>query len=225
MMMMMMPLYSSIPLLTCLLNHMLSVEAFAPSSLSVVHNSCHHRLHNVHRPRCVSASPPRPMANDDDDDAINTCSTNNPQPTRRQALRQSANTIFSITLATTASPPPSSAVDLPNNPLRPQYAQSTGGQYKQAKRCTAYLVDATIPPSLIPYRAQREAAILKNLGMGRGTSKTPFIEEGVNLNNFMNKAVFGGSMIMLCGAGQRPATTSTSTILSLKTTTSMDTVP
>lgn len=130
------------------------------------------------------------MANDDDD-AINTCSTNNPQPTRRQALCQSANTIFSITLATTASPPPSSAVDLPNNPLRPQYAQSTGGQYKQAKRCTAYLVDATIPPSLIPYRAQREAAILKNLGMGRGTSKTPFIEEGVNLNNFMNKAVFG----------------------------------
>ncbi|KAL7461466.1 hypothetical protein ACHAXS_001888 [Conticribra weissflogii] len=68
---------------------------------------------------------------------------------------------------------------------------SAAATVKAAKRSTAYLVDSTIPPTLIPYRAQREAAILKNVGMGGGTPKSPFIEDSVNLNNFMNKAVFG----------------------------------
>ena len=70
-------------------------------------------------------------------------------------------------------------------------SKSNGGIYVPAKRCTAYLVDSTIPPSLIPYRASREAAILKGLGMGRGTPKGPIVEDEVNLNNMMNRAVFG----------------------------------
>ena len=119
---------------------------------------------------------------------------------RRDALRAALATTASSTLLTTLLDP-SNANAATNalfsssgfyNPFAPDYAQSTnGGKYIPAKRCTAYLVDATIPPSLIPYRASREAAILKNLGMGYGTPKAPYIEDGINLNNFMNKAVFG----------------------------------
>jgi len=113
-------------------------------------------------------------------------------PNRRDALRQSAASIAAVGFSLLPSPasalPPIASF---SNPFAPRAASSNGGTYIQAKRCTAYLVDATIPPSLIPYRASREAAILKNLGMGGGTSKGPLIEDDVNLNNFMNKAVFG----------------------------------
>lgn len=118
---------------------------------------------------------------------------------RRDALRAALATTASSTLLTTLDPTNANAATNAlfsssgfYNPFAPDYAQSTnGGKYIPAKRCTAYLVDATIPPSLIPYRASREAAILKNLGMGYGTPKAPYIEDGINLNNFMNKAVFG----------------------------------
>lgn len=122
------------------------------------------------------------------------------QPTtnRRKALHQSAASIATIITGLSSSTlNPQSASALPalasfSNPFAPSALKSTdNGKYIPAKRCTAYLVDSTIPPTLIPYRASREAAILKNLGMGSGTSKSPFIEEDVNLNNFMNKAVFG----------------------------------
>lgn len=111
---------------------------------------------------------------------------------RREAL--SAAYAGATTIATTSTlitrPSTANALSIPN-PFAPDYTQSNGGAYIPAKRCTAYLVDATIPPTLIPYRASREAAILKNLGMGYGTPKSPFIEDDINLNNFMNKAVFG----------------------------------
>ena len=122
-----------------------------------------------------------------------------PQPTtnRRNAIRKSAASIAAITTGLVSTQQPQQASALPaiasfSNPFAPSALKSTnGGQYIPAKRCTAYLIDQTIPPSLIPYRASREAAILKNLGMGSGTSKTPFIEEDINLNNVLNKAVFG----------------------------------
>jgi len=100
--------------------------------------------------------------------------------TRRRALQ-------SLSAAT--------ALSFSSFPYQPASASDASTTYaspvKAAKRSTAYLVDSTIPPTLIPYRAQREAAILKNLGMGSGTPKSPFIEDSINLNNFMNKAVFG----------------------------------
>ena len=122
-----------------------------------------------------------------------------PQPTtnRRNAIRKSAASIAAITTGLVSTQQPQQASALPaiasfSNPFAPSALKSTnGGKYIPAKRCTAYLIDQTIPPSLIPYRASREAAILKNLGMGSGTSKTPFIEEDINLNNILNKAVFG----------------------------------
>ncbi len=78
------------------------------------------------------------------------------------------------------------------NPFTPQDQKSPNNyQFRPAKRSTAYLVDSTIPPTLVPFKAQREAAILKGLGSGSGTSKAPYIEESLNLNNMMNKGVFG----------------------------------
>lgn len=63
--------------------------------------------------------------------------------------------------------------------------------YIPAKRPTAYRVDSTIPPTLIPMNAPKEMATLIALGRGSGTSKDPVLDDGVTLNNMMNKAVFG----------------------------------
>lgn len=127
----------------------------------------------------------RPIPNDN--------SSSKSQINRREALRSAltgAALVTSSSTLLTTQPSTANALSLPN-PFSPSYTQSDGGRYVPAKRCTAYLVDSTIPPSLIPYRASREAAILKNLGMGYGTSKSPFIEDDITLNNMMNKAVFG----------------------------------
>jgi len=107
--------------------------------------------------------------------------------TRREAIRSSVS-VGAALLAFVAAED-ANAFDIPL--LTPRDRISTGGQFIPAKRSTCYLVDSTLPPTLVPFKAQREAAILKNLGMGSGTKKTPFIEEGINLNNIMKKTVFG----------------------------------
>jgi Uncharacterized iron-regulated protein len=109
-------------------------------------------------------------------------------PSRREAIKSVSNAVLSTSLLTVAT---DDADALNFNPFLPPDQVSNGGKYEQAKRATAYLVDSTIPPTLIPFRAAREAAVLKNLGNGLGTQKTPFIEESLNLNNIMNKGVFG----------------------------------
>lgn len=163
-----------------------SVDAFAPSQSQQL------RIQRTHHVPLFSQ-------NQQDDDSE--CSTplevkeqqQQPVSSRRDILRQSAASIATIGLAVV----PQSASALPplasfSNPFAPRASQSSnGGIYVPGKRCTAYQVDATIPPSLIPYRASREAAILKNLGMGSGTVKKAFVEDEVNLNNLMNRAVFG----------------------------------
>jgi len=63
--------------------------------------------------------------------------------------------------------------------------------YVPAIRPTAYRVDSTIPPTLIPLNAQKEMAMLNALGKGSGTSKDAVLDDGITLNNIMNKAVFG----------------------------------
>lgn len=109
-------------------------------------------------------------------------------PSRREVIKSVSNIILSTSLLTVAT---DDVHALNLNPFMPPDQISNGGKYEQAKRATAYLVDSTIPPTLIPFRASREAAVLKNLGNGLGTPKTPFIEESLNLNNIMNKGVFG----------------------------------
>ena len=64
-------------------------------------------------------------------------------------------------------------------------------EYQPSKRPFSYLVDSTIPPTLIGLKAQKEVTILKNLGRGSGTSKVSATDTQVNLNNIMNLAIFG----------------------------------
>lgn len=64
--------------------------------------------------------------------------------------------------------------------------------YRPAKRPTAYFVDSTIPPTLIPLAtARQQTQILTNLGKGSGTQKESVVDDRINLNNMLNKAVFG----------------------------------
>lgn len=107
--------------------------------------------------------------------------------TRREAIKTAA-VALSLTSVFVGNPSQSQAIEL--NPFTPEDRRTMGG-YQQAKRATAYLVDSTTPPSIVPFKASREAAILKQLGSGSGTLKSPYTEETLNLNNFMNKGVFG----------------------------------
>lgn len=109
-------------------------------------------------------------------------------PSRRNALAATASAMLS---ASTLVSVPRSFSEA--NALSLPFEKSTevASGYKQAKRATSYLVDSTIPPTLVPFRAAREAAILKEIGSGKGTQKTVFVEESINLNNFMKKSVYG----------------------------------
>jgi hypothetical protein len=64
--------------------------------------------------------------------------------------------------------------------------------YEPAKRPTAYRVDSTIPPTLLGLKnAGKEKKVLEALGRGLGTEKDAIVVDTVNLNNMLNKAVFG----------------------------------
>mmetsp|Transcript_2348 Transcript_2348/g.3447 ORF Transcript_2348/g.3447 Transcript_2348/m.3447 type:complete len:484 (+) Transcript_2348:95-1546(+) len=111
-----------------------------------------------------------------------------PSDASRRNMLQSCVMLGTAAAASVASTKSANAITLPFSSPSPP----TGG-YIPAKRATCYKVDSTIPPTLIPYRASREAAILKSLGAGDGTAKTPFIDEGLTLNNMMKKAVDTGT--------------------------------
>lgn len=64
--------------------------------------------------------------------------------------------------------------------------------YSPARRPTAYRVDSTIPPTLLPISTvSAQAKVLDDLGRGRGTDKDAVAADAINLNNMLNKAVFG----------------------------------
>lgn len=64
--------------------------------------------------------------------------------------------------------------------------------YVAAIRPTAYRVDSTQPPTLLPLvSARKEKSTLGELGRGSGTDKEEIKIDTLNLNNFMNKLVFG----------------------------------
>jgi Haem-binding uptake, Tiki superfamily, ChaN len=80
--------------------------------------------------------------------------------------------------------------------------------YKPAKRPFAYRVDGTTPPTLIPVgSARQEMDILRGLGKGSGTQKAAIVDDSVNLNNMLNKAVFGtlDKISKLTGEKQDPS--------------------
>jgi Haem-binding uptake, Tiki superfamily, ChaN len=71
-------------------------------------------------------------------------------------------------------------------------ADPSSPAYKPARRPTAYRVDSTIPPTLLPIQnAGKEKRVLEALGRGSGTEKDAIVVDTVNLNNMLNKAVFG----------------------------------
>lgn len=71
-------------------------------------------------------------------------------------------------------------------------ASAADGAIRPAPRPFAYRVDSTEPPTLLPISsASKEAAILKLLGSGSGTPKEQIKSDTINLNNILNKAVFG----------------------------------
>jgi Haem-binding uptake, Tiki superfamily, ChaN len=64
--------------------------------------------------------------------------------------------------------------------------------YRPAKRPTAYRVDSTIPPTLLSLSSAREQIqVLKQIASGSGTDKEAIVVDTINLNNILNKAVFG----------------------------------
>ena len=75
--------------------------------------------------------------------------------------------------------------------LLPGSASAADGVYKPAIRPTAYRVDSTMPPTLLPLKARQQNSILSQLGRGSGTDKEMIVVDTVNLNNMLNKAVFG----------------------------------
>lgn len=75
--------------------------------------------------------------------------------------------------------------------LSQEASAADDGVFRPAKRPTAYIVDSTIPPTLLPLNARKESAILTALGKGSGTNKEAIVDDSVNLNNILNKAVFG----------------------------------
>jgi hypothetical protein len=129
--------------------------------------------------------------NDNDEDLNTISSKSKAVQSRRYAIQSATNLITSASILATFTSTPTSANAISLNPFTPPDQISNGGKYLPGKRATAYLVDSTIPPSLVPFRASREAAILKSLGNGLGTNKAPYTEDALNLNNMMNKAVFG----------------------------------
>jgi hypothetical protein len=109
---------------------------------------------------------------------------------RRDMLSQTVGIGFSAALSLLVDPQESEAV-LPvglGGDLNPMSSKG----YIKAQRCKSYFVDSTIPPTLVPFRDGRQAAILKNLGSGLGTQKTPLIDDAINLNNILNKTIAAG---------------------------------
>lgn len=64
--------------------------------------------------------------------------------------------------------------------------------FRAAVRPTAYRVDSTQPPTLLPIAtAKDQSKILSDIGLGKGTLKEAIVFDRVNLNNILNKAIFG----------------------------------
>jgi len=86
------------------------------------------------------------------------------------------------------------------------------GDYQPASRPTAYRVDSTQPPTLIPIgSASKETRVLGDLGKGYGTTKAAIIDDRVNLNNVLNKAVFG-TINAISGTSERKKKSKTSIV-------------
>eukprot|EP00534_Pseudo-nitzschia_fraudulenta_P011253 CAMPEP_0201221194 /NCGR_PEP_ID=MMETSP0851-20130426/191981_1 /ASSEMBLY_ACC=CAM_ASM_000631 /TAXON_ID=183588 /ORGANISM="Pseudo-nitzschia fraudulenta, Strain WWA7" /LENGTH=482 /DNA_ID=CAMNT_0047510933 /DNA_START=57 /DNA_END=1505 /DNA_ORIENTATION=+ len=99
---------------------------------------------------------------------------------RRNVCRSMVGTVATLSGGLLAGPDPALAMKEDEN------------GYVAAVRPTAYRVDSTQPPTLLPLTSARiEKNTLGQLGRGSGTDKEEIKVDTLNLNNFMNKLVFG----------------------------------
>ena len=84
--------------------------------------------------------------------------------------------------------------------------------YQPAIRPLTYRVDSTIPPTLLSITPRQGQGILQALGRGSGTDKEAVIIDSINLNNMLNKAVFGAinSVSSLTGGNNQQSKASSS---------------
>jgi len=102
---------------------------------------------------------------------------------RRDVLLSAAAAAGVSVVATTSTTQPAGAAFFENPDNQP---------YTPAKRPTAYRVDSTIPPTLLPVpTVSAQTKVLQDLGRGLGTDKDAIVVDTINLNNMLNKAVFG----------------------------------
>jgi uncharacterized iron-regulated protein len=106
--------------------------------------------------------------------------SSNSELSRRYVCRSLVGTAATVTSGLVGGANPALAVKPDENGFVP------------AVRPTAYRVDSTQPPTLLPLTsARKEKQTLGALGRGSGTDKEEIKIDTVNLNNFMNKVVFG----------------------------------
>lgn len=138
-------------------------------AIGILFHSANAFVPSIHGKTPVSA--PLQLASDDNVEGKNDDSSS---ISRRQALSLGVTSTASIVAG-----------------LSQEAAATEDGVFRPAKRPTAYIVDSTIPPTLLPLNARKEIAILTALGKGSGTNKGAIVDDSVNLNNILNKAVFG----------------------------------
>ena len=117
--------------------------------------------------------------------SFQTVSSRTAQATRLLALPKNEEGASSSTTLSRRQAIAGAAVTL----LIPQVARAE--DFTPAVRPTAYRVDSTIPPTLLPLKASQQTKILSDLAKGSGTDKKAIVVDTINLNNMLNKAVFG----------------------------------
>ena len=131
-----------------------------------------------HRPMVVVSAASENEEVDSENDRLS--GSSNVELSRRDACCSAIGTAATVTCGLFAGADPALAVKPDEN------------GYVPAVRPTAYRVDSTQPPTLLPLiSARKEKGTLLELGRGSGTDKEEIKIDTVNLNNFMNKAVFG----------------------------------
>ncbi|KAL3903198.1 MAG: hypothetical protein SGILL_010537 [Bacillariaceae sp.] len=111
---------------------------------------------------------------------------------RRDAFQRAAGSVSILTASVAIQPGAVSAATKDEN------------GYVAAVRPTAYRVDSTQPPTLIPLsNVIKQTQMLKDLGKGLGTDKQVIIDDTINLNNMLNKAVFGSINAVETVAGNK----------------------
>lgn len=120
------------------------------------------------------------------------------KPTRRDALGTLTASLLAVAV------PPKSFVGITTAWFFPHRA--AWATYMPAIRPLAYRVDSTIPPTLLSISPREGEGVLAAIGRGSGTDKDAVIVDTINLNNMLNKAVFGAidSVSSFTGGGNDP---------------------